>query len=109
MTHRREDSRYHEVLATHGFGPGPEGYDADVMEAAIVARGWNPALHEAAPSGTDRRVRRYQAVLQRRPAAGQPPRLVMARGRSEAEALAKALATVLAGRGAGGQDGRLST
>ena len=89
-----EDGAWHAVLAAHGFAPGPAGHDEDAVRAAIAARGWVVVLHEAARAGTYRRVRRWQAAL-RRGRPGNEPLMAMARGRSEAEALAKALAHVL--------------
>ena len=92
-----EDGAWHAVLAARGFAPGPDGWDEAAVRAsiaAIAARGWTVGLEEAAPFGTDRRARRWHAVL-RRVGPGGRRRTATAQGRSEAEALAKALANVL--------------
>ena len=88
-----EDGAWHAVLAAHGFAPGAGAYDEAAVRAAIAARGWAVVLDEAAAVGTDRRVRRWHAVLRRVDSRGW--RTATASGRCEAEALAKALANVL--------------
>ena len=89
-----EDTVWRTALAAHGFAPGPDGWDEAGLRAAIAARGWTIRLEEAAPFGTDRRVRRWTALLVRPHRRGWLD-TARARGRSVGEALARALGHVL--------------
>ena len=90
------------VLEAHGIGPGPEGYDLAALAAAVEGRGWSYRTEELDP---DHRGRdRYRALVFRRTgglvATGYAAtRSYRGRGRTEEEALARAVAGMLAREG----------
>jgi hypothetical protein len=81
-------------LALGGIAPGPSGDDAAALLAAIAARGWHATVEELAPSQGGRL--RYHAMVFALAEGGSPSYASgRARGATEAEALAKALARLL--------------
>ena len=92
------------VLAAHGLAPGPEGWDGAALAAAAEARGW---AWSAEPIAGARPGQLGWKALVFDPASrgerrGRLPTTRHARGRgsTEAEALAAALAGMLAQGGA---------
>ena len=89
------------VLAAHGITPGPTGYELAVLTGVLDARGWDHRVEELDPGHPSRD--RFRAIVFRRTgnlvggAAG-VTRAYRGRGRTEEEALAQALAAMLARR-----------
>jgi len=82
------------ALVASGIAPGPAGDDASTLLAAIAARGWHATVEELAPSTGGRF--RYQAMVFGSIGGNSPSHASgRARGATEAEALAKALARLL--------------
>ena len=86
------------ALAAHGVAPGPGGIDVTTLEAAAAARGLTASVEEVAgaDASSSRRVR-HRARVWRAEEQGWAGawavghRGATGRGRTEAEALAKAL------------------
>ena len=79
------------VLVRHGVDPAA---DETTLIAALAARGWQVSVDEVALS-RGRQGQRYRAVGRHRDPARRAPRHLQHSGRTAAEALARALATVL--------------
>lgn len=87
------------TLASHGLVPGPDGYDLDAVLNVIAARGFGYST--TPPTSTAGRAKRWRAtVFGQGVDTGRAYHSVVrgsrAMGRSEGEALAIALATLLA-------------
>ena len=83
------------ALAGHGLVPGPDSYDVAALLAAAETRGWTAGVEEV-DGAAPRHAGRYRAFVTR-PRHRGGRWAVHARGRSEIEALARALARALAG------------
>jgi transcriptional regulator with XRE-family HTH domain len=82
------------ALVAGGVPPGPAGYDASALLAAIAARGWHATVEELAPSQGGRK--RYRAMVFGPAGGGHPTHVsARARGATEEDALAAALARLL--------------